>query len=216
MGLSGVVLVVVLSQGGCTKDTDCKGERVCEAGVCVNPAAASAPPVASTVDGGVVVPPPLPPLEPVAEGRRPLPTPGAPASSPGSEYPRVVRRDGATCVESLDEQGKVVESCRASGSSSTARRRSRAREDDAGAPEPTARGGFAFDLTARAGLMLAAAQGTSLALPAFSATLGLGGVGANGVGAMGLLNVDLGSTSGFTLVAATLAPALRLGRTSHV
>jgi hypothetical protein len=35
------------SGGGCTKDTDCKGDRVCSAGVCVSPQAAANTPTAA-------------------------------------------------------------------------------------------------------------------------------------------------------------------------
>lgn len=218
MGLSGVVLVVVLSQGGCTKDTDCKGERVCEAGVCVNPPAASAPPAASTFDGGIALPPPPPPPppEPAAEGRRPLPTPGPPVTPAAGEYPRVVRRGGATCVESLDEQGKVVASCRPPERQPGARRRSGALRDDAEAHEEVARGGFAFDLSFRGSTLLVGAGSTGGALPAISTTLGFGGVSAGGVGAMGLLTLDVAFVRSGTVVSGLLAPALRLGKHSHV
>lgn len=60
-----LALVVVLGQ--CTKDTDCKGERICAAGACVDlperlqrPAAEPAPPVLV----------PAPPAEPSAEDVR--------------------------------------------------------------------------------------------------------------------------------------------------
>lgn len=56
----------------CTKDTDCKGERVCEAGVCVSPSERRAPPPPPPM---VVEPPPSAPPPP----RRAPPPPPAPA-----------------------------------------------------------------------------------------------------------------------------------------
>ena len=32
-----------VAHAGCEKDTDCKGDRICEAGACVNPPAAESP-----------------------------------------------------------------------------------------------------------------------------------------------------------------------------
>jgi len=49
-------LLTSLSHAQCSKDTDCKGERVCEEGACVAPPAASAPPV--TEPAPAVTPPP--------------------------------------------------------------------------------------------------------------------------------------------------------------
>lgn len=42
-----VVLTSGVGRAQCTKDTDCKGERICEAGQCTAPAVAPKPPVAT-------------------------------------------------------------------------------------------------------------------------------------------------------------------------
>ena len=70
--LSGVTVLLVssLAQAQCSKDTDCKGSRVCEAGKCTSPATA------------------LPPAPPAPPGSDSAPSSGAPASvspTPGAD-----------------------------------------------------------------------------------------------------------------------------------
>jgi hypothetical protein len=76
-----------LSQAQCSKDTDCKGERVCEAGACIAP---SSPPAASSAAEGT--PPPLAPQ--VTPAPAPAPAPAAtPAAAPlAPEEPLLTRR----------------------------------------------------------------------------------------------------------------------------
>jgi hypothetical protein len=63
-----VLLVSALAQAQCTKDTDCKGNRVCEAGKCTSPASAL---------------PPAPPAPPGAEApANATPAPGIAATAP--------------------------------------------------------------------------------------------------------------------------------------
>jgi hypothetical protein len=118
-------------------------------------------------------------------------------------------------VQSLDAGGQVVESCR-SAEVPGPRRDRRSRRLATEAPAEEVRGGFAFDLNFRGSTLLLAAGSATGALPAVSTTLGFGGVSAGGVGAMGLLTLDLGFGGGGTVVNTLLAPALRLGRRSHV
>ena len=101
MVVSLVLSLWVGQTSGCTKDTDCKGERICEAGGCVAPQQSAAP-----------LPPP----------------PAPPTVEDAASYPRVVRRDGLTCVQSLDDAGRVQEACRGADASS-------------GRPRPLAAGG---------------------------------------------------------------------------
>ena len=70
------LLCASLSQAQCTKDTDCKGARVCEAGACVeqSPALGAAGATAPT-PAPAAPPPPIAAPAPVA----PLPQPAAPA-----------------------------------------------------------------------------------------------------------------------------------------
>src|SRR5262245_126921 len=61
---------VALAQ--CTKDTDCKGERVCERGACITPAERAPPPKPE-----YTAPPPPPPVQtPAARPPRPRSAPG--------------------------------------------------------------------------------------------------------------------------------------------
>lgn len=71
-----LALVLMISLGQCTKDTDCKGDRICNAGECVAPAES---------------PPPAPPL--VVE--RP---PAAPAAQPAADNPYRAHRIAATIL----------------------------------------------------------------------------------------------------------------------
>src|SRR5690349_2243863 len=72
-----LVAVLVLAVPGaalaqCTKDTDCKGERICERGTCVLPAERAPPPRPE-----YTAPPPPPPVQtPAAHPPRQHPAPG--------------------------------------------------------------------------------------------------------------------------------------------
>src|SRR3954462_15014068 len=63
LGGMSCLLVPSLSHAQCSKDTDCKGERVCEAGACVAP---SSPPAASSEPAAAAPAPPAPAPAPVA------------------------------------------------------------------------------------------------------------------------------------------------------
>jgi hypothetical protein len=88
-----VLLAVGVAQAQCTKDTDCKGDRVCDGGSCVAPSNAPAPAgtpaavppaaVAPTAVAPAAVAPPVAPA-PVA----PVPVVAAPARDPAPELPR--------------------------------------------------------------------------------------------------------------------------------
>jgi len=65
-----IALMLLVLAAGCDKDTDCKGDRVCEDGKCVSPGAFTPP---AAADAGV--PPSTPPTPPGATatpGRAPL------------------------------------------------------------------------------------------------------------------------------------------------
>lgn len=133
-----LLVVTVLARGGvlaaepggqargCEKDTDCKGERICEAGRCVNPPQGVAP---WSPDAGAAIlePQPTPPplaVEPwppdAGEGASAPPTTAPPEAA---SYPRVVRKDGSVCVQTVGENGVVVEECRRGNSSYAGNRR---------------------------------------------------------------------------------------------
>jgi hypothetical protein len=119
--LSLIAITVVLA--GCSKDTDCKGDRICEKSACVSPKATPdagewALP-ASRFQGQTVSaipappPPPLieaPPSAPPAAARGPLRPKGV--TTEERTFPRVVRRPGQVCVQSLSDRGALQESCR--------------------------------------------------------------------------------------------------------
>lgn len=74
-----------LSHAQCDKDTDCKGDRVCEAGVCVSP-----PPAAAPAPEPALAPAPAPapaPAAPLAEPSRPIST-ATMADEPRDTKPR--------------------------------------------------------------------------------------------------------------------------------
>lgn len=188
-----VVLVVLAQAVGCTKDTDCKGERICEAGVCVTP-------------GGPAVAPPPPPPEVPPEG-----------------YPRVVHRDGQVCVQSLGGAGQVEESCRVErrplGDPGSAAPRDGPYEPAPSrrkrSPEEAPRGGFCADVLVNGGLMAFFAGSSTAALPQVSGYVALGGRGASGTGFVGVLNASVGFVSFGSVLAIGVAPGLRLGKASH-
>lgn len=114
-------LTVSLILAGCSKDTDCKGERICENAVCVSPrggvdAGEWALPAGARLKTASPAPPPAPPLvaapppAPPLAGRPPLRPKGVTAEE--RVFPRVVRKPGQVCVQSLDEKGSLQESCR--------------------------------------------------------------------------------------------------------
>ncbi len=200
-----VLVSLWVAQAGCSKDTDCKGERICEAGRCVAPAVTAAPP-----------PPPPPPAPSPAPATAPPPPRRAPlgvdAASPApveEDYPRVVRRAGEVCVQSRGDDGQVKEDCRAD-QPVRAQRSRRAPEPP---PEPAAR--FVADVLFQGGVQALVAGGDSAALPQGSAQLSLGARFRSGVGVVGLVNVNLGFIPGFTSVIATFAPGIRFGDRSH-
>jgi hypothetical protein len=92
LGGASLLLVAGLSHAECTKDTDCKGDRICEQGVCTSPppTAVAAPIAPSPSDA-----PPAPVIEPA---------PAAPAPAPVSG-PRVIQVEDAPI---RDERGYSV------------------------------------------------------------------------------------------------------------
>ncbi|HEY3495547.1 MAG TPA: hypothetical protein VGK73_12710 [Polyangiaceae bacterium] len=85
LGMASLALVAVLTASAtvhaqCTKDTDCKGERVCEEGACVPGSPAPAAPAAPAVQGA-----PAPAAEPAAVAAPPaagVAAAPAPAATP--------------------------------------------------------------------------------------------------------------------------------------
>lgn len=71
-----VLLASVMAQAQCTKDTDCKGNRVCEAGKCTSPALPPAPPAPPGSEAPAVAP------ASGADPSAPAPAPAAPTATP--------------------------------------------------------------------------------------------------------------------------------------
>lgn len=190
-----MALVLAQSDLGCTKDTDCKGERICEAGVCVNPVAPVVP---------VSAPPPPPRIE----------------SSDG--WPKIIRRDGQICMQSLDDAGRVIEACRADeprprasasdSDESWAQRVERARSER---PTEPKRSTFVADLGVTFGIAVAIA-GAAVGLPTIAAHGALGGRTSDSLGVMVVLDAALSFNSAVSIVTATLGPGLRIGDAGHV
>jgi hypothetical protein len=88
------LLAPLAARAQCTKDTDCKGDRICEAGRCVSPAHS---PAAATR----AQPPAPPPIAP------PPPPPPAPAAPAGPVAPAVRRPANASppCASDADCSG---------------------------------------------------------------------------------------------------------------
>ena len=92
LGTVGVLLVASEAHAQCTKDTDCKGDRVCEGGACV---AAPAAPQPAPAPGAVVPAPAAPAPEVAAAPAAPAPAPAAttlPAAPSPEEAPAPVQR----------------------------------------------------------------------------------------------------------------------------
>lgn len=203
-----IALSVTLAQaGGCTKDTDCKGDRICEAGVCVSPA--QPPPSPTAAPPLETPPPPAPPPEATA----------ADAAAPAGEFPRVVRREGQVCVQTLEADGRVAESCRAE---SPAPKRLRAVSTPAAesppalveqrSESPAAR--VVADLQLHGGMLVGIAGNSAGVLGDVGATAAVGGRFGSGVGLAALGSLELGAGSS-TIVVGTLGLALRVGDRTH-
>lgn len=202
------LMVVLVAAGGCTKDTDCKGDRVCEDGRCVNPPLPAA-----------ALPPPAGPDAGVAEVA-PLPPPPPPAPNPG-DYPKVVRKPGMTCVQSLGSDGVVREDCRRAHTpySGTATADG---ESNATAPPPP-RGSTAVERSSvmadfaamSSGGVIAASNSLALVV-GFGLHLSVQGRLSDSVALGGMLDGQLFFPVGGNVVLATLAPALRFGEGPHL
>lgn len=198
MVLSMVVSIWLCQVPGCAKDTDCKGDRICEAGGCVAPSAGALPqappPVAPATDAAV--PPPMPPS--------------------ADSYPRVIRHDGLTCVQTLEADGHVEESCRRAGPAPRPRPLP-AREVEDSPParpdEPVSR--FVASFLLRGGMLAGLASRASIVLPEVGGSIALGARFRSGVGVTGLGSLSVGVFPNGAFVIGTLAPALRFGDRSH-
>lgn len=235
--LTAVTLALTQLGGGCSKDTDCKGDRICENGRCTSPAPVSvpappppplvsAPPAVGAPEAATSPPSSLQSLPPPVPRRKP------------EEYPRVVRRPGEVCLESLNDEGAVQLECRPDEAAPRRVRpaaapderaepaprgaRSRAAPGERAEPPPrvrrtdeVARSSFVADFGGTGLLAVLAGGGAVVAMPGFGLHLALGGRVTDSVGVVGVLDGALAFVPGASVLAVTFAPGLRLGDASH-
>lgn len=221
-------LVILVSAAGCSKDTDCKGARVCEYGRCVNPPVLSPPVV---VQPEPVAPPPtqqdpaMVPEDPY-EQQQPVP---APAPVPQQQpYPRTVYEKGYVCHEFIDASGSLRRDCQRDRRAqkemkreAKEERRERIRERREAEREqrreiegPSAR--FVGNIVAHGGMLVAATPTTAAIYGAFGASGSAGVMFRSGIGIVGVANVQL-APNGFGIMQMySLGPAVRFGSKSHV
>lgn len=205
-----LVMSALAAAPGCTKDTDCKGERICEAGKCVEPPSRAVAPVPVADAGVAFSEPPLPP---------PPPPPAPPLAPNPADYPKVTRLNGMTCVETLEGDGTVKKDCRAEGAAYTGAPRN---EED-GMPvgvAATKRGdtteepsSVVADFAVLGTLGILAARAVGIA-GGFGLHLSVGGRLTDFVALGGMLDGQM-LLGGGVLLVTTLAPALRLGNAGH-
>lgn len=159
------VLVAAVMAQGCVKDTDCKGERVCEAGACVEPA-------------------------------------------PAERFPRTVHIAGQICLQSLDAEGQVQQSCREEGAPVEA--------PPPPPPPEKPRSRLSADGMVAGGAMVLVADGQSFVLPQLTLYGAFGSRRPSGAGFVLVTNASVGLSPYGAMFVLGLAPGLRLGETSHV
>ena len=96
----GLMVAVIL--GACTKDIECKGTRICEAGKCVTPVDAD-----FAVQSWVPSPPPPPPQVEAQEAQAAVPVPQA-----TKRAPLVPGWQTGACKQPFDADGKLKSFCR--------------------------------------------------------------------------------------------------------
>ena len=223
MGMFGLLLVTALAGTGCDKDTDCKGERVCESGKCVSPPAVTAPPQVAPPPAPplVTAPPPMPPAE--QETRRaPLggSTPAPPRAvgrtsdaQPASERvppPSVASPNAETCEEPLDADGRLKPECRVVSAQNPVKTRRSRKNPGAAEEEPVAR---AVGLI---GVMYGALFGLSEAVPVFAFTGAAGVRFKSGVGIVGVAHGRIVVVPGGSIQLYGLGPGVRFGNRTQL
>ncbi len=219
-----LLTLVLLADTGCTKDTDCKGDRVCEAGICVSPVPMAPAPFPE--------PPPSTEGDPALEYSPPPTPPGdvAPMQAPpATAYPQLVRLPGQVCIDRLNTQGLVMRGdCaidtpknvralekrvrRERDAMFETRRREakRAQRDAQGPREPSL--APVGDIAGHGGVLITG----SGVLGAFGLTGSGGVVFRPGIGIVGVAFANFAPSSFGVAQFYGLGPAARFGRKSHV
>jgi hypothetical protein len=111
---SGILLVASaravanVAQADCTKDTDCKGDRVCINGACVDPSSPGLPPPVEPLPPGAVPAPDVVPPGPPPEAVPPPPVAAQPGPEPGT-VPITFRGGDGQVVRATTRSGQVVQ-----------------------------------------------------------------------------------------------------------
>jgi hypothetical protein len=104
------LVVANVAQADCSKDTDCKGDRVCINGACVDPSAPGQPPPPEPLPPGAVPPVEVQPLPPPQAGPPPAPVaPPPPAGPEPGTVPVTFRGGDGYVVRSTTRSGQVVQ-----------------------------------------------------------------------------------------------------------
>ncbi|MGV3620555.1 MAG: hypothetical protein ACO1OB_07045 [Archangium sp.] len=231
-------LIALVASAGCSKDTDCKGARVCEAGRCVNPPSpAAAPPV--VVQPAPTAPPPteqapaMVPEDPYADpfnapqNTQPDGTP-PPVPAPGTQqYPRTIYEKGYICREFLDAAGAVRRECerdRRAAKEEKREARERRRERREAAREerreereregPSTR--FVGNIAGHGGLLTAVTPSFLSASGVFGASGSAGILFRSGIGIVAVANVQLSPNAFGLSQFYSVGPAVRFGEKSHI
>ena len=207
-----IVFIVVFwsasAAAQCTKDSECKGDRICENGRCVSP---NALPQATQ--------PPPPPTPPPAIAPPPEPPPPPPAEP---EQPRPSRRPvGSSVTDAATDESPPQAQERTFSPEQL--RRMRKEQQEAGDDPPADAPGdepspglstFVSDAGVR-GSVLAIFAGGAYASPGVGVHGQWGGRISPTFGVVGAANADIFFGAGGTAVLASLAFGLRLGERHH-
>lgn len=230
MGMLGMLLVSSLAGAGCEKDTDCKGDRVCESGKCVAPAVPPPLPVAAPVDSPPPIVPAPPSMPPPEQNTRRVPLGGTaptpqtravdrasepqPSSvAPGPErvpLPSVAPPNAERCEEPLDADGRLKPECRVVSEPSPVKTRRSRKNSNAVEEEPVAR---AVGLI---GIMYGAMFGGGAAVPAFAFTGSAGVRFRSGVGIVGVAHGRIVVGPGGSIQLYGLGPGVRFGNRTQL
>lgn len=200
----------------CSKDTDCKGDRVCEGGRCISPSVMLAPPTTPSGDTsapkGEPTAPPVPPPEPTgpAPARKPL---ARPPGSDGKAVDEALREAEATANE---REPRPAEESR----SRPRRKEGEAIEEEEEEEERERKvkplSGFVSDGGVRGTAMFFPTSTGLLSLPGFGIHGQWGGRITNALAIVGALNGDLLIGPNGTGLFLAAAPGLRLGERHHL
>lgn len=240
MAMIGLMVVAVLGGTGCEKDTDCKGDRVCENNKCV------APVVVAPVTQELSAPPPPPPPEvrrvplgsaapcrepgdsraplalapcpaPVAVPESNVPPPPPPPQEekrvPLGAAPQYREPLADTCEQPLDADGRLKPECRVKNDAPPVRSRKNRRT---GAPEREAEEEPAARAVGLLGVMYGVLIGGGAAVPAFAFTGAAGVRFRSGIGFVGVAHGLIVVSPVGTIQMYGFGPGIRFGNRTQL